>query len=98
MPWGGHGLGAEPAGLSPFTYRYGTNWPLLPLSPSALMQLPRASNERFMLAPSTSRTPRFWVAAALVPGWKVHPPWEGAPGVRNTGTIVGGRKEVLSKK
>ena len=44
---------------------YGTNWPLLPLSPSALMQLPKASNERLMFAPSTNLTPRFWVAAAL---------------------------------
>lgn len=31
------------------------------------MQFPRASNERLMLAPSTNLTPRFWVAAALVP-------------------------------
>lgn len=65
MPWDGHVWGTDPAALIASAHRYGTNWPLLPLSPSALIQLPRASNERFMLAPSTSLTPRFWVAAAL---------------------------------
>lgn len=40
------------------------------------MQFPKASRERLMLAPSTSLTPRFWVAAAL---WHVYVRCEEVP-------------------
>lgn len=43
---------------------YGTKAPRFPFSPRALMQLPSASRERLMFAPSCSRAPRFFVAAA----------------------------------
>ena len=44
--------------------RYGTKAPLLPFSPSALMQLPSARRLRLMFAPSRSICPRLRVVAA----------------------------------
>src|SRR5438128_1024663 len=44
-------------------FRYGT-WFLLRGSHSALMQLPSASSDLLMLAPSSNRSPRFLVALA----------------------------------
>src|SRR4051812_16559897 len=44
-------------------FRYGT-WFLLRGSHRALMQLPSASSDLLMLAPSNSRSPRFLVALA----------------------------------
>mmetsp|Transcript_9043 Transcript_9043/g.31490 ORF Transcript_9043/g.31490 Transcript_9043/m.31490 type:complete len:213 (-) Transcript_9043:678-1316(-) len=50
--------------LVSFESRKGTYAPLFALSPRALMQLPRASSERLMLAPSIILLPMFFVFAA----------------------------------
>mmetsp|Transcript_24839 Transcript_24839/g.49442 ORF Transcript_24839/g.49442 Transcript_24839/m.49442 type:complete len:203 (-) Transcript_24839:454-1062(-) len=48
-----------------FESLYGTNCPLFDRSPKAVIQFPRASKLRLMLAPSVSLMPLFLVTAAL---------------------------------
>ena len=73
----------------------GTKKPFLVLSPNALIQLAKANNDVFILAPSLSLIPLFSVTVPLSePARSIQPiPFAGAP----SGAMQGARYTVYSK-